>query len=177
VSDDPMRALGLALALALFCSAPIFANTILSDSTYTNLSIAQNTYPSGAAGVTITSAGKCASCGQSSAPAIQIITSYTGLGIAGAAVLVVDNNLTYNPLTQGAISSLSASVFHNFTVSGAFSPLGSGSVTLQTAFVPLIFQNGTYYVYEQIAGPNGETTWPKAAPGIRTAVLKVTARM
>jgi len=58
------------------------------------------------------------------------------------AVGLVNNSFQYNPLTQGIVSSIDASVDKNLTVSGP------------NTFRPLIEQDGVFYL-AAIAGPQG----------------------
>jgi hypothetical protein len=65
---------------------------------------------------------------------------------------LANNTFTYNPLTQGAITSIDASVMKDLTVS--FSVVGSGSIG--NNFRPTILQDGTYYM-AAIPGPSLST--------------------
>jgi PEP-CTERM motif len=83
---------------------------------------------------------QCANCGDPSGTAMQLsLTEPNGAG--GAAIGMINTTFTYNPSTQGTITSISASVdkqfFNPFTV--------SNNVTFGNNFRPLIEQGGEFY--------------------------------
>jgi hypothetical protein len=65
---------------------------------------------------------------------------------------LANETFRYNPLTQGAITSIDASVMKDLTVD--FSVVGSGSIG--NTFRPTILQDGTYYM-AAIPGPSLST--------------------
>jgi hypothetical protein len=126
--------------LAVLCAVavPAFADTVFTDGTM-NLGHYTTVGP-GTSGLVTVSTTNCASCGDTGA-AVQIAGTFIGAGTIQEGLL--NNNFTYNPGTQGAILSITASVDKNViaTVLG-------GSNT----FHPVIEQGGNYYV-ASIPGP------------------------
>jgi len=126
--------------LAVLCAVavPAFADTVLTDGTM-NLGHYTTVGP-GTSGLVTVSTTNCGSCGDAGA-AVQITENFFGAGTIQEGLL--NNNFTYNPGTQGAILSITASVDKNVIVS----VLGGGNT-----FHPVIEQGGNYYV-ASIAGP------------------------
>lgn len=90
---------------------------------------------------------QCASCGNPNQALQLIIDEPTGGGAFNSTEVltgILNTTFTYNPSTQGAITSIGASVDKDFTVNIT---LGFGNT-----FRPMIEQDGNYYV-AGIAGP------------------------
>lgn len=86
---------------------------------------------------------------------MQFIVNFASAGTASALAAFVDNSLSYDPSTQGDISSLAASVQHDYTASNFYSPTsGPGSLSFVSGALPLIVQDGTIYIYSFLPGPN-----------------------
>jgi hypothetical protein len=97
---------------------------------------------------------QCASCGNPNQALQLLINETTGGGTYNTTEVltgILNTTFTYNPSTQGAITSISASVDKDFTVNIALS--------FNNTFRPMIEQDGNYYV-AGIAGPvlNGPGT-------------------
>lgn len=126
--------------LAVLCAVavPTFADTVFTDGTM-NLGHYTTVGPvtTGLVGVTTSN---CGSCGDTGA-ALQITANFIGAGTVQEGLL--NNSFTYNPGTQGAILSITASVDKNVTAT----VLGGTNT-----FHPLIEQGGNFYV-ASIAGP------------------------
>lgn len=139
-------ALGAALSVA---SSGIFANVVFTDSTF-NLAGYSTTPTFMTPLVTLTS-GQCPSCGNPGAGLqIAVNPSTTAGGLAD--VGFVNNAFTYDPGTQGAISSISALVDKNLLIDVEnTNGLGTG-IPFGNTFRPLISQGGLYYL-AAIAGP------------------------
>jgi hypothetical protein len=124
------------------------ADVVFTDSTFNpaNYGPAFTTYLADPAN-TATFA-QCASCGNPG-QALQLTLTEPnggGTGPAGNSILtgIVNSTFTYNPGTQGAITSISASVDKDLT-DNVFTSLGN-------FFRPLIEQDGNFYA-AAIAGP------------------------
>ena len=128
-------------------SAPAFANEVFTDNTF-NLADYTSSPVFTSAGTSLTY-NQCASCGNPGEGLQLIATFPPGTG-SSAAVGLANNTFSYDPLTQGAISSVNASVDKNFTDNYPF--LGTGSNT----FHPLIEQGGNFYI-ASISGPTVTT--------------------
>jgi hypothetical protein len=120
------------------------ADVILSDGNFTSMTPTP-TFTQ-APGVVLTSQTPCATCGVGGTQGLQIQADYTNATIPAAPTITfsdigfADNLLQYNPSTQGAITSLSASVDKNIIVTGG--PM----TTALNAFHPLIEQDGNFYL-------------------------------
>lgn len=148
--------LGAFGALALCAGTSIAsANVVFTDGTF-NLS----QYSESAQFTTNASAifDQCASCGNPGTALQTITTVATGTG--GYAQGFVNNTFSYDPMTQGTISSINASIDKNITVSYT----GTG---FTTTFHPLIEQDGTYYI-ATISGPSFDITSPGGSTGYMT---------
>jgi uncharacterized protein (TIGR03437 family) len=147
-----MRAVG-AVLLMLAASLPVYADVVFSDTTF-NLSTYANT-PSYTANGASTTISQCGGCGNPGS-ALQAVASFINSSTPGFADGgIVNTTFVYNPATQGAIESLSASVDKNESVN--YTPNNGGLFT--TAFHPMIEQDGKYYI-ATIPGPGfaGGTT-------------------
>jgi len=124
----------------VLCGAllPARADTALfTDSTFNLTNYTTSTNVSG--GASVTELAQCASCGNPGT-ALQIGMSFpgpVGTGSTADAVLV-NNTVSYDPETQGDISSVSASVDKNLTLT---SSSGGGDT-----FHPVIEQDSIFYV-------------------------------
>lgn len=139
-------ALGAALSVA---SSGIFASVVFTDSTF-NLAGYSTTPTFMTPFVTLTY-GQCASCGNTGA-GLEIVVNETTAAGGLADVGFVNNAFTYDPGTQGAISSIGALVDKNLLIDvGNTNGFGQGNPFGNT-FRPLISQGGLYYL-AAILGP------------------------
>ena len=139
-------ALGAALSVA---SSGIFASVVFTDSTF-NLAGYSTTPTFMTPAVTLTY-GQCASCGNPGA-GLQIAVNESTMAGGLADVGFVNNLFTYDPGTQGAISSIGALVDKNLLID-VDNTNGFGIGTpFRNTFRPLITQGGFYYL-AAIAGP------------------------
>jgi hypothetical protein len=113
-------------------AVPAFADTVFTDNSM-NLGHYTTIGPD-TSGFATATATNCGACGDPGA-ALQISESFMGAGTVQAGFL--NNTFTYNPGTQGAISSITASVNKNI-----FITVAGGSNT----FHPLIKQDGNFYI-------------------------------
>jgi hypothetical protein len=146
------------LVLCLQTSGASAGSVVLTDSTFNSMTAGGN-YTSDPA-VAISYSAPCSTCGQSGVPALQVVVNASeASSFSSADIGFIDNNLgTYNPSTQGAISSISASVNKLITTTGNF----TNSTPYTNTFHPMIYQDGTYYI-ANISGPSytapGTTGW------------------
>lgn len=136
------------LAAAALCAgtASASAGALFTDGTF-----APASYSTGflfdAGGVNTITYAQCASCGDPGQALAFTIAQPTGggaaFGASSVAIGVVNSGFIYDPETQGAIASISASADKNFTVNGG---------AFNNAFRPLIEQDGTFYA-AAIFGP------------------------
>ncbi len=139
-------AVGAALSVA---SSGIFASVVFTDSTF-NLA-GYSTTPSFLTPLVTLTYGQCASCG-TPGTGLQIAVNETTPAGGLADVGFVNNLFTYDPGTQGAISSIGAQVDKNLLIDvGDTNGFGIGSPFGNT-FRPLISQGGFYYL-AKITGP------------------------
>ncbi|HLI84228.1 MAG TPA: hypothetical protein VKV17_09945 [Bryobacteraceae bacterium] len=122
--------------LSLLLPVTVVADVLFSDST-----IDLTNYTASAvyldSGVTLQSQN-CSGCGNPGGGYQETVTLPPG---GGSAVFgLINNGFVYNPATEGAIASLTASADVNVTVNrppaGGFTPV----------FVPLLEQGGNYYI-------------------------------
>lgn len=122
---------------------PAFGGVIFSDSTFNLGNYAQT--PAFQSNATI-AVSQCASCGNPG-QALQFLENFTAdPNPATVAVGVANTTFSYNPMTQGAIARISASVDKTFLLSLDIGTIGN-------SFRPMIVQDGNYYL-AGIAGPN-----------------------
>jgi hypothetical protein len=123
------------LVLLVLCAAavPVLADTVFTDNSM-NLGHYTTIGPD-TSGMTTATATNCGACGDPGA-ALQITESFLGAG-GNIQAGFLNNTFTYNPGTQGAISSITASVNKNI-----FITVAGGSNT----FHPLIEQDGVFYI-------------------------------
>jgi hypothetical protein len=142
------------IAVLWLSSAPAFADTVFTDGTFNPANYSTVGPFSSNPSITLT-ADQCASCGHPG-NALQLIGTFAN-GTAGHVDAgFVNNTFSYDPLTQGAINSISASVDKDLSTSYANN---SSNPTLNT-FRPMILQDGVYYL-AAIIGPSimsGTTT-------------------
>jgi hypothetical protein len=148
VSLRPIYAL-LIGALATTVPAPadiLFTDTTFNPANYNNFSATPNLD----SGVTATY-GQCASCGNPGQALEAIVTIPTTAG--GAFVGFLNDSFVYNPQTEGAIISLSASVDKDVT-------LNRNTTDFTSYFYPLIEQGGNFYIATLTGGTinSGTTT-------------------
>jgi len=151
-----MRRVGFVFASALFL-LPItaLADVIFSDGTFNLANYSESTpFVSG----TVNSFQQCASCGNPGT-ALQInTTAPTGNGSYSQGF--INNTFAYNPLTQGTISSISASADKNLGINYAGTGFGN-------TFRPTIEQDGIFYL-AAIPGPTLNTGAGGGSTGYNT---------
>jgi hypothetical protein len=147
----PSRFIYAPVLCVLVTSVPAPADILFSDSTfnpgnYNNFSATPNRDP----GVTSTY-GQCQSCGNPG-QALQAVVSIP-VTAGGAFVGFLNNTFVYNPQTEGAILSLSASVDKDLT-------LNRSTTYFASYFYPLIEQGGSFYIASIAGGTinSGTTT-------------------
>ena len=161
-----------ATVLGLTLATPVSAATIFTDSTF-NLASYQNSaqYLTGA-GTSLVPL-QCASCGNPGT-ALQVTATFTTFPPSGFDVAeqgYVNTGFSYNPTTQGPITSLFASVDKNLSVN-----LPSGPTPYTNTFHPTIQQNGIFY-FASIPGPSlllnngvgGQTSYNTISGGLTAA--------
>ena len=127
--------LGYLLFAVILCGAfPAHADTVFTDSTF-NVTANYSTTTFTSTGATA-AASQCLTCGNPGT-ALEIDMSFP-TGNSSADLGVVNNTFSYDPLTQGAITSISASVDKDLTLN---SSSGGGDT-----FHPMIEQDGNYYI-------------------------------
>jgi hypothetical protein len=148
-----IRGKGISLLIAVLClsAVPAFADSIFTDSTFNLANYTTTTPFTSDSSVSLTS-GQCASCGNPGL-GLQLVGSVNGSspninGTGASDILLVNDTFSYNPATQGAITSISASVDKDLTASYS----GSISNPIGNTFRPLIEQDGIYYL-AAIPGP------------------------
>ena len=132
-------------AAALFAAAvsagPAFADVVFTDSTF-NLA---NYSPS----PTFTTSSAISIGYSSASNTLQFVTTFNNTSTpTEAAQALINTGFGYDPLTQGAITSIDASVMKNLTIDYLF----TGSAATNT-FHPTILQDGIYYL-ASIPGPS-----------------------
>src|SRR5277367_4913611 len=137
-----MRKLLLLATIALL-PATASASTIFTDNTFSDLGSYTKTVGLETGGASI-AAAQCPTCGPTSGPALQITGTFPNAPVPPATLdtaleVLLNPAFSYNPSTQGAITSLSASVDKNLSVNIALT--GGGNT-----FHPTILQGGVLYV-------------------------------
>lgn len=132
----------LAIAVGLSVNSASAA-TVFTDGTFDSSNYATGfVYQSGA---TATSSF-CASCGKTGSALVFTISEPAGTGYAF--IGAINSTFVYNPVSQGAISSIAASVDKKFTVTAG---------TYNNSFRPLIEQDGKFYTafkfFDPVVGP------------------------
>lgn len=148
IAPVALAILSVSPAALVSMSAPAFANEVFTDSTFNMAD-----YPSPptlvSPGVSL-SVGQCAGCGNPG-QGLQIIATWPAAQTTNSAVVGLPNTtFSYDPATQGAITSINASVDKNFTDN--FPGPGTGFNT----FHPLIEQGGNFFL-ASIPGPTVST--------------------
>jgi len=132
-----------------------FADVVFNDGTFNLANYSESTqFASG----TVNSFLQCASCGNPDT-ALQINTT-APIGTGSYSQAFINNTFAYNPLTQGAISSISASVDKNINLNYATSGFGN-------TFRPTIEQDGLFYA-AAIPGPTLNTGAGGGSSGYNT---------
>lgn len=152
----------LIVLVCLAVPAVALANTIFADATFTQADYStvlafsndsNNSY----------SIAQCASCGNSG-QAFELIINEPdggGIGFPSEYIGVVNTTFAYDPTTQGAIGSISASVDKDIT-DNAVGILGN-------VFRPIIQQDGNIYVYA--TGISGPTLTSPGTTGFNTLAM------
>lgn len=152
-----LRALAGPLTGALLLiSGPAFANVVFTDSTFDLANYTAS--PVFTSGGSTLAYDQCASCGNPGSALQLIVTFAVSSGTQTAGVGLANTTFSYDPLTQGAILSINASVDKNLTDNY---PFGG---TFGNTFRPLIEQDGNFYL-AAIAGPGGT---PPSSTGYNT---------
>jgi hypothetical protein len=132
--------LGYVLFAIMLCGAliPAHADTVFTDSTF-NITANYSTDAFTSVGTTA-AASQCAACGNPNGPGntAAVIGMTFPTGISAADLGLVNNTFSYDPLTQGAITSIGASVDKDLTLT---SSSGGGNT-----FHPMIEQDGVFYI-------------------------------
>jgi len=131
------------LFIVVVCGAflPVYADDIFTDNTFnltSNYTI--TTFTAGGATVTPT---QCATCGNPNGAgntALQISMSFPA-GTSTADTGYVNNTFSYDPLVQGAINSINASVDKDLFLNATVFPASAGNT-----FRPLIEQGGVFFL-------------------------------
>jgi Viral BACON domain len=134
---------GLLLAGSLI---PVYADVVFSDTAF-NLSNYANA-PSYTANGATTSISQCGGCGDPGSALQAVATFGSGSTPGFADGGIVNTGFVYNPSTQGAIESLTASVDKDESVNGT----PNNGAPFTTSFHPMIEQDGKYYI-ATIPGP------------------------
>jgi len=135
------------MALAMI-AVPILADVVFSDTTFSNGTYTGTTYSSDPAATV--SFGQCASCGNPGQAMQILINEPNSFDII--ALGLNNSSFSYDPLTQGAIQSINASVDKNV--------IFNQDVSGGNAFHPMLEQDGAFYI-ATILGPalvNNTTT-------------------
>lgn len=128
------------MALAM-TAVPILADVVFSDTTFSNGTYTGTTYKSDS--TSTVSFGQCATCGNPG-QAMQILINLPN-SFDLVSLGLTNSSFTYDPLTQGAIQSISASVDKDVI----FNQDESGG----NAFHPMLEQDGVFYI-ASIPGPD-----------------------
>jgi hypothetical protein len=144
----PMRKLVLLATIALL-PATASAGTIFTDGTFNDLA-SYTVIPGLVNGGASITAAQCPSCGPTSGSALQITGNFPNAPVPPSTVdtaleVLLNPAFVYTPATQGAITSLSATVDKNLSVNIPLTGAGN-------SFHPTIEQDGVLYV-ASIAGP------------------------
>ena len=122
---------------------PAHADTVFTDSSFKLSNYNTDTFKT--TGIVATST-ECAACGDPNGPgntALQLSISFP-IGTSSVDLGFLNKSFSYDPLTQGAITSITASVDKDITLT---SSSGGGNT-----FHPLIEQDGIFYI-ASISGP------------------------
>jgi len=145
--------LGAALAIATL-TGPASADVLFTDGTFNLANYQASPTFTTDSSITLTAA-QCPSCGNPGS-ALQFTVTFATTEPDLAALGEANTTFAYDPLTQGAITGINASVDKNFIINTAT----TGS---PNTFRPLILQDGTYYLGgipgpTLVAGPGGGQT-------------------
>jgi hypothetical protein len=140
-----MKTFPTILAYAFLVSTAPASSIVFTDNTFdlTNYSVSSVFTSSGSDTV---SSAQCPTCGNPG-QALQILMTLPGSGDV-AAVGFINNTFAYDPLSQGPIATIDASVDKNIITNIPVDPSNS----LGNTFRPLIEQDGLFYL-ATIAGP------------------------
>jgi hypothetical protein len=154
VAKNALTAVGVVLTsfgIGLFALQPASAITILSlsDTTFTDIVLGPSYTSDPSATISVTA--PCTGCGQGGTAGIRLQFDDTAIPpgtFVASDIALLAMSLTYNPLTQGGISTITASVNNDSNVSNA-----SGITTVGNQFLPLIYQDGIYYIAPIFGSP------------------------
>lgn len=146
-----LRPIYAPILCALVTTVPAQADILFTDTTFAPTNY--NNFlaiPNLDSGVTATY-GQCASCGNPDYGLQAVVTTPTNAG--GAYVGFLNKTFVYDPQTEGAILSLSASVDKDVT-------LNRNTTDFTSYFYPLIEQGGNFYIATLTGGTinSGTTT-------------------
>jgi len=134
---------GLALAAGTMSAA---ASTVFTDGDFINVNLSP-VLQDGPSIVTIQA--PCPTCGTAGSKGIGLTFNTQNSNpavLTTASFGVVENGFSYNPSTQGAITSIDASVDKHIAIT---TPV---PIPYTSAFYPLIFQDGNYYMAQVVLG-------------------------
>jgi hypothetical protein len=142
----PLRSGSLLAAFLLAAPGAASANVVFTDSTFNPANLTSDVLYNPAVNGNFATVTQCSLCGDPGQALDITITEPTGAGASAAAITigVIENTFAYDPATQGAITTISASVDKNFTLNVA--------ADFNNTFHPLIEQDGNFYA-AAIAGP------------------------
>ena len=167
-----IRKLLLVATIALLPATASAGSTIFTDGTFNLAGYSISPQFLTGTGTTLSTA-QCPNCGNPSGQGLQLIGTFPtdpvpAGSIDTAAEVLINNAFLYTPSTQGAITSLSASVDKNLLINIALTGAGN-------TFRPTILQDGVYYV-ASLPGPSlttgpggGSTGYNNIASGLTAA--------
>jgi len=128
-------AIGLALAVGTISAS---ATTVFSDGDFNNVTAT----PIFTSGGNTRSISQCAACGTGGGLGIGAVVNTTGsTGTTVTAAGEIENTFSYDPTTQGVITSIDVSVDKDFIIATSSPP-----TTYPSSFRPMILQGGNYYL-------------------------------
>jgi hypothetical protein len=132
-----------------------FADTVFNDGTF-NLGNYTNPFTVSTASNGGTIGGvnsQCATCGDPSQALSTLVTLTAADSTSNLDIALLNTTFTFDPSTQGSIISIGASV-NNFTSDLTFTSNGSTLASSSNSFVPLIEQDGNFFVANISGGPS-----------------------
>jgi hypothetical protein len=139
----------LVLVAGLCLVAPAFADTVFTDGTF-NLANYPATATYASTPSIVLTYDQCPTCGNPNGTGNTALQIFFSMPNGGSSVFgLLNNTFSYSPATQGAITSIDASVDKDISLSVPANPANIFSNT----FFPFIEQDGTFYI-AGILGPN-----------------------